>query len=78
MSSLSKLKQSEAPAPHIVKALKEGVPQCANFFREPGTLNDLSSQAQRQIAVATKQRSWVQRYIGRHARLARVFREVGS
>jgi hypothetical protein len=78
MSSLAKLKQSEAPAPHIIKALKEGVPQCADFFKKPGTPNDLSLQAQRQISVATKQKDWIQRYIGRHTRLARLFREVRS
>jgi hypothetical protein len=78
MSSLAKLKQSEAPAPHIIEALKKGAPQCADFFKKPGTLNDLSLQAQGQISVATKQKDWIERYIGRHPRLARLFREVRS
>lgn len=76
VSSLASLKQSEAPAPHIIEALRKGVPRSAEFFKETGISNDFSREAQRHLAVATKPRDWSQRYFARHARLARLFREV--
>ncbi|OAK99109.1 hypothetical protein IQ06DRAFT_378039 [Phaeosphaeriaceae sp. SRC1lsM3a] len=75
VSSLASLKQSEAPAPHIIEALRKGVPRRAEFFKETGISNDFSREAQRHLAVATKPRDWSQRYFARHARLARLFRE---
>ncbi|KAF2124404.1 hypothetical protein P153DRAFT_401030 [Dothidotthia symphoricarpi CBS 119687] len=75
ISSLKMLKESEAPAPHIVKAVKEGTPQSAILFKDLSISGDLSREAQRQLCVATKQRDWVHRFIGRHARLARMFGE---
>jgi hypothetical protein len=76
ISSLATLKQSEAPAPHILKVLKAGAPKSAKFFQERGAPNDTGREAQRQLSVVTKQRDWIQRYIARHARLARLFQEV--
>ncbi|KAH7110058.1 hypothetical protein B0J11DRAFT_544554, partial [Dendryphion nanum] len=73
ISSLAVLKKSEAPAPHIVGALREGVPESSAFSKSLYFPYKLELSASRQLSVGAEPKNWMYRCVARHQFLARIF-----
>lgn len=80
MSSLSILRETEAPAQHVVESLKSFVksfvPPTSTYFEALNPPSVIRDANLRLLSLGTRPRSWLHRYVGRHERLARSFQEV--
>lgn len=61
------------PDPRVLQILSEEQPE---FFKIPGGTKDFDKTAWRLISVGAESRNWLDKYVARHERLARLFQLV--
>ncbi|KAH7084169.1 hypothetical protein FB567DRAFT_528514 [Paraphoma chrysanthemicola] len=78
ISSLGRIKHSEAPDPHVVKILRAVKPKVmpeGSAFREALDNYDVESGRSKLVSTVLGPRTWFHRFVGRHHRLSLAFRE---